>query len=146
MKCPFNSLRFKEATSFLTKYVASCEDKWYLLGRHRTQPLIPTVYCLVESKSNKIWYIGHSKNLMRRILQHKNNPKIAKEPWDTVARLEPGINSESCRLEVEGHLQLLVRPPLCQMISLRVCATGGLKEIKAFKNANRRRASKRIIL
>ncbi|GAG12323.1 unnamed protein product, partial [marine sediment metagenome] len=127
MSCPFNSFKFKELSSFLCKYVANVQDGWTILARTRTQPIVPTVYCLFDSRTNKIWYIGHSKNLMRRILQHKANPRIAKAPWDTVAHLEPGISAESVRLEVEGHLQLIVRPPLCQLISLRLCANGHLK-------------------
>jgi hypothetical protein len=141
VSCPFNSFKFKELSSLLCKYVANVQDKWTILPRTRTQPVISTVYCLFNRDTNKIWYIGHTKNLMRRILQHKANPKIAKGEWDAVAFLEPGINSESTRLEVEGHLQLMVRPPLCQLISLRLCANGSLKEVKGWAN-NRRRAKK----
>ena len=146
MSCPFNSFKFKELSTFLCKYVASCEDKWHILHRNRTQPIIPTVYCLFNRDTNKIWYVGHSKNLMRRILQHKANPRIAKGEWDAVAHLEPGINAESTRLEVEGHLQLIVRPPLCQLISLRMCANGALKEVKGWANNRRRAKAKRITL
>lgn len=109
---PFNSFRFKELSSYLAKYIANCEDKWHLLPRTRTQPLLSTVYCLLDSTTNRIWYIGHSKNLMRRILQHKQNPKIAKKPWDTVAHLEPGITSLHVRLQVEGILQVAVVPTM----------------------------------
>jgi len=142
----FNTLPWNLLSGFVRKYVANVEDDWTLAPRSRTHESTSTVYCLVNLETNKIWYIGHTKNLLRRIMQHENNPRIAKADWDTVAYLTPGITSSHIRLQVEGILQIAAVPQLCQWVSLRRLKNDQWKEIKSFANNTRRAGAKRIII
>lgn len=134
----FNSYTWETLSSFVQQFIANVEERWHLAPRERTHENLPTVYCLIERDSNKIWYIGQTQSLLRRILQHENSEKIAKASWDTVAYLKPGIPSPHIRLQVEGILQIAAVPPLCQMICLRRLKNDQWKEIKSFKREPRR--------
>jgi len=92
---------------------------------------MPGIYFLVDGETNEILYIGQSRNVKMRLYQHQANARMRSKldgRW-TKTLYSTHIPSEYIRLQYEGALILLVKPPVNQTVCVRSRLHGGFAQV-----------------